>query len=193
MQDNKRWTRDQKIKVAQICAYVFIGLVGIGVGVIIKLAPANNKTVLLSVRPTAFIPYIPDKPQAPGQRKADIVAQLKLFEKSLANVIHVKFDIDDGADRRVNSDKWAKEIGETPLTMSMSDPAESVLVSWRPDIPVEIEKIARNRKKPFQLWLTVTWEDINKKEHKLESYSKLRYDEKLKLFYWDERTNRLVY
>ncbi|MBI3603025.1 MAG: hypothetical protein HY205_01055 [Nitrospirae bacterium] len=107
MQDKKRWTRDQKIAVAKICAYVFVGLAGIVVTAIIKLAPTHDQTALLAVRPTAFIPYSPDSPEVPGQRKAQMVAELKLLEKRLANNIHVIFDIDDGAGRRVRSDEWS--------------------------------------------------------------------------------------
>ncbi len=193
MQSKEAWTREQKIQVAKICAYVFIGIVGITVTAIIKLAPTTDLTALLTVKPKAFIPYYPDLSEVPGQRKAQIVAELKLMEKRLANNIHVNFDIDHGNGRRVSADQWHKEIKDTPLTFSMSDPEKPRLVWWTPDIANEIENIARNRKKPFKLWLTVTWQDIDKESHKLESYSELRYHERLKLFYWDERTNRLAY
>jgi len=151
----------------------------------------SDKTSILAIRPLALVPYKPKDPQVEGQRKALIVAEIKIRNERLANNIRVKFDIDDGAGRRVNSEEWDVIAKQQSLIFSMFYPDVRV-VSWSPDIPNDIENIAKNRDKPFKLWLTITWEDIDKKEHKVESYSELRYSQNSNLYYFDERENRLL-
>ena len=152
----------------------------------------SDKTSILAIRPLALVPYIPKNPQVEGQRKALIVAEIKIRNKRLANNIRVKFDIDDGAGRRVNSEEWDVIAKQQSLIFSMFY-SDVRVVSWSPDIPNDIENIAENREKPFKLWLTVRWEDIDKKEHKLESYSELRYNQDSKLYYFDERENKMLF
>lgn len=156
------------------------------------LTAFSDKTTILAVRPLYFLPYYPEHPLAEGQRKAYIVAEIKIKNKRLANKIKIKFDIDDGAGRRIDSEMWDVIAKQKSLIFSMFYP-DVKFITWTPDIPNGIEAIAKDRQKPFKLWLIVTWEDIDKKGHKLESYSELRYDEQLKLYYFDERENKLLY
>lgn len=152
----------------------------------------SDKTSIIAIRSVAFVPYRPKNPQAEGQRKALIVAEIKIRNKRLANNVRIKFDIDDGAGRRVNSEEWDAIAKQQSLVFSMFYP-DIKFVTWSPDIPPGIEDIARNRENPFKLWLIVKWQDVDKKEHQLQSYSELRYDGKSGLYYFDERENRFLY
>lgn len=155
------------------------------------LTAFSEKPAILAVRPLYFIPYYPDKPQVEGQRKAQIVAELKIKDGKSAHKIRVKFKIDDGAGREgIDSESWDRIAGQRSLIFSMFY-SDVKFVTWTPDIPNDIEAIAKNRQRPFKLWLTVKWEDVNKKEHKIESYSELRYDDKSHLYYFDEIENKL--
>ncbi|MDP1854258.1 MAG: hypothetical protein Q8L26_08680 [Candidatus Omnitrophota bacterium] len=152
----------------------------------------SDKTSILSIKPLAFVPYIPNPPQVEGQRKALIVALVKIKNKKLSKNIHVKFEIDDGAGRHVDSQAWDVIAKQRGLIFNMFYP-ETAIVKWSPDIPNGIEAIAKSRENPFKLWLTVTWQDINNKEHKIESYSELRYNEKQVVYYFDERENKWLF
>lgn len=151
----------------------------------------SKTSPILAIRPFTFKPYFPKNPQVEGQRKAKILAEVKIKNRKLAHNIQVKFDIYDGAGRRVDSEQWNKISGQRNLIFNMFYP-QVAIVSWTPDIPNNIEGIAKDRENPFKLWLTVKWEGVDRKKHRLESYSELRYDENSKLFYFDERENKLL-
>ena len=146
---------------------------------------------ILKIQPVSFNPYAPDNPLAPGQYKAEIVIMLALKNDTIANNIKIKYDIEDGTGRRVNSKDWDAIAKQKPLVLSMTYP-EVEIVRWTPDIPNDIKGIAQNRAKPFILRLLVTWEDIRGNTYKLESYSELRYDEKTLKYYFDERENKYI-
>lgn len=209
MGKKKKWSRNQKLALLGIVVMVILFFAAPIRDDIYKFGKSksymvlkekyktllktfSDKTSILAVRPLAFVPYIPKYPQVPGQKKALIVAEIKIKNKRLANNVRVKFDIDDGAGRRVDSETWNAIAKQQSLLFSMFYP-DTKFVSWSPDIPNAIENIAKNRENPFKLWLSVSWEDADKKEHRLESYSELRYSETLNQYYFDERANVFLF
>lgn len=146
---------------------------------------------ILKIQPISLNPYVPSNPQVPGQYKAEIVIMLILKNNTVANNVKIKYDIEDGAGRRVNSKDWDAISKQKPLVLSMTYP-DVKIVKWTPDIPNDIKGIAQNRTTPFILRLLVTWDDIKGNTYKLESYSELRYDEKTDKYYFDERENKYL-
>ncbi len=146
----------------------------------------------LVIKPIVFEPYAPSNPQAIGQFKAKIVIEVILKNNKIANNVRVKFDIDDGAGRRVDSEEWDAIANQKPLIFSMAFP-DVKTISWTPDIPNGIKEIAQNREKPFILRLLVVWENINKRQYGLMSYSELRYNESSNKYYFDERENKYLF
>lgn len=156
-----------------------------------KISDNSERMPNLVVKPIVFKPYAPSPPQVPGQYKAEIVIALVLKNNKIANNIRVKFDIEDGTDRKVNSEDWDVIAKQKPLILSMVYP-DAKSVSWTPDIPNGIKEIARNREKPFILRILVTWENMQGDCYKLMSYSELRYNENMDSYYFDERENKYL-
>lgn len=152
----------------------------------------SEKMPILTVKPIYFEPYHPTSPEIPGQFKAKIICQLTLKNKKLANNVRVKFDIDDGAGRRISTDEWNKISKQKPLVFSMT-PSEVQEIQWTPDIPNAIKDIAKRRTSPFILRLLVVWEDTSGNRYKLKSYSELRYNEITNTYYFDERENIYIF
>lgn len=156
-----------------------------------KVNNSENMPILV-IKYIVFEPYAPSNPQAIGQFKANIVVEVMLKNNKIANNIRVKFDIDDGAGRRVDSEEWDAIANQKPLIFSMAFPDVKKII-WTPDIPNGIKEIAQNREKPFILRLLVVWEDINKRQYGLMSYSELRYNESSNKYYFDERENKYLF
>lgn len=182
------------ILIYELTAYVGPEFINRSTNYDTEVSDANDSEHIpvLVVRPISFEPYFPSPPQVPGQFKAKIVAGVILKNKKIANNIRVKFDMDDGANRRVNSEEWNVIAKQKPLIFSMTDPYIK-LISWTPDIPYAIKEIAQNRTKPFILRLLVTWEDRKRNQYRLKSYSELRYNEETNKYYFDERENKYLF
>jgi len=155
------------------------------------LGISQERASILGIRSLAFLPYIPKRPQVKGQKKALIVVEIKIRNKRLAHNIRAKFVMDDAAGRRVDSQVSQMTVEQQSLIFSLLYP-DTKLVTWHPDMPNAIENIARNKEKPFKLWLIVSWEGPDKKGHRLESYSELRYNQDANLYYFEERENKVI-
>ena len=150
------------------------------------LKASSDKTSVLAVRPLYFLPL------TKGQRKARIVAELKIRNRRSANNIRLNFRMQDGLKDRSVSKSWNAITKQSGSIFSMLYP-DTRFVSWTPDIPDNIKNIAQNKENPLKLWLIISWRDTDKRKHKIESYSELRYDEKSDLYYFDEIRNGILF
>ena len=150
------------------------------------LKASSDKTSVLAVKPLYFSPL------KEGQGKARIVAELRINSKRLASDIRLNFRMHDGLKDHGISKSWDEITKQNGVIFAKFYP-DMRIVSWTPDIPDNIKNIAQNREVPLKLWLTASWRDTDRRKHKTESFSELRYDKKLDLYYFDEKRNGLLF
>lgn len=208
MRKKQKWNRSQKLSLLALivaCVIFLLGPVRDDIYKCIKqrsylilkdkynnlLKAFSDRTSVLAIRPLYLLPYTPEHPQSESQFKGLIVAEIKIKNRRLANNIHIEFIVDFGRGQKHSSADWNATAKQKSLIFSMFHP-DVRFVTWSPDIPQEIKEIAKNRENPCTLQLIVTWKDIDKKKHRLESYSELHYNKQLDVYYFDERENKLL-